>query len=205
MIRFEDVHLTFSGKKIFSGLNLAAQENEKLLITGPSGCGKTTLFRTLLGFERINAGRIYCGDLEVSARHIRAVRDRIFYLSQDIDFRNAPVEELLEEIFSYEPNHGLLSGPEHRRSLMEMLDLDEEIRQQNLAELSGGERQRLGLLVGFLLNRPVWLLDEPTSSLDERLRKRVMHYVLEVGKTVVVISHDDIWRQNEALRVERWN
>ena len=205
MIRFEDVHLAFSGKTIFSGLNLAVKRNEKLLISGPSGCGKTTLFRTLLGFEKVASGHVSCCDLEVTARNIRAIRDQIFYLSQDIDFRNAPVAELLDEIFSYEPNRDRISNLEHRRNLMQLLELDEEIMQQNLVKLSGGERQRLGLLVGFLLNRPVWLLDEPTASLDERLRKRVMHYVMEVGKTVIIVSHDDIWRQPESIRVERWS
>ena len=56
---------------------------------------------------------------------------------------------------------------------MQMLELGNEILDQDMQKLSGGEKQRLGLLVGFMLNRPVWLLDEPTSSLDEQLRKKV--------------------------------
>lgn len=205
MIRCQDIHLDFAGKPLFSGFSLNVPENEKLLISGPSGCGKTTLFKIFLGFEKVASGRVFCGDVEITARTIQAVRTQIFYLSQDIDFRNARVADVLEEIFSFEPNRGIATGDAHQRNLMQMLDLEDDILEKNMPQLSGGERQRLGLLVCFMLNRPVWLLDEPTSSLDERLRKKVVRYILEAGKTVVVISHDDIWRQNSALRIERWS
>ncbi len=205
MIRFEDVHLAFSGKEIFSGFNLEVSNNEKLLISGPSGCGKTTLFKILLGFEKVSAGRIFCGDLEVNASNIRAIRNQIFYLSQDIDFRNAPVASVLDEIFSFEPNRAIVTGGDLQRQLMQMLDLGDDILQQNMPKLSGGEKQRLGLLVCFLLNRPVWLLDEPTSSLDEQLRKKVLDHVMATGKTVIIISHDSIWPECDTCQVKRWS
>jgi len=204
MIRYHDIHLDYAGKNIFSGFSLEVSENEKLLISGPSGSGKTSLFRILLGFTRIKSGKVVYNDHEVNARNIRTVRRNLFYLSQDIDFRNAPVQDVLDEIFNFEPNRGMVPTPAHRDHLMKMLDLDEEILAQDMQKLSGGERQRLGLLVCFLLNRPVWLLDEPTSSLDEKLRRKVVAYVMSAGKTVLVISHDDIWRHNAQLREVRW-
>jgi putative ABC transport system ATP-binding protein len=205
MIRFKDVHLAFSGKQIFSNFNLDVPDNAKLLISGPSGCGKTTLFKILLGFERVAAGQVFCGDLEVTAPNIRAIRNRIFYLSQNIDFRNAPVGVVLEEIFSFEPNRDIKPGSDARRNWMQLLNLEEKILQQQMSELSGGEKQRLGLLVCFMLNRPVWLLDEPTSSLDEALRKKVLNHVMAAGKTVIIISHDNIWRECDTCQVERWS
>ncbi len=205
MIRFQDVHLAFSGKEIFSGFTLDVPENRKLLISGPSGCGKTTLFRILLGFERLSAGRVFCGDLEVTAPNIRAIRNQLFYLSQDIDFRNAPVGVVLEEIFSFYPNRDMKTGSAPPRHLMQLLELEDSILQQNMPELSGGEKQRLGLLVCFMLNRPIWLLDEPTSSLDEGLRQKVLNHVMAAGKTVIIISHDNIWQQCDTCRVERWS
>ncbi len=205
MIRFKDVHLAFSDKKIFSGFNLEVPDNAKLLISGPSGCGKTTLFKVLLGFEKVAAGQVFCGNLEVTAPNIRAIRNQIFYLSQAIDFRNAPAGVVLEEIFSYEPNRAIKPGSDRQRQLMQLLDLEDNILQQNMPELSGGEKQRLGLLVCFMLNRPVWLLDEPTASLDEKLRQKVLDHVMAVGKTVIIISHDNIWRQCDTCQVERWS
>lgn len=205
MIRYHDIHLEYDGKNIFSGFSLDVTENEKLLISGPSGCGKTSLFKILLGFTRLKSGRVLYNDHEINARTIRTVRRDLFYLSQDIDFRNAPVNAVLDEIFSYEPNRDLVPMPAHRDHLMQMLDLGADILQQDMQKLSGGERQRLGLLVCFLLNRPVWLLDEPTSSLDEKLRRKVVDYIMAAGKTVLIISHDDIWRRSANFREERWS
>ncbi len=205
MIRYDDIHLDYAGKNIFSGFSLEVSENEKLLISGPSGCGKTSLFKILLGFTRISSGRVLYNDREVNARTIRAVRRNLFYLSQDIDFRNAPVNAVLDEVFSYEPNRGLVPMPAHREHLMKMLDLGDDILRQDMQKLSGGERQRLGLLVCFLLNRPVWLLDEPTSSLDKKLRRKVVDYVMATGKTVLIVSHDDIWRKADNLKIVRWS
>jgi len=205
MIRYHDIHLDYAGKNIFSGFSLEVSANEKLLISGPSGCGKTSLFKILLGFTRLTSGKVIYNDHEVNARNIRTVRRNLFYLSQDIDFRNAPVNVVLDEIFSYEPNRDLVSMPTHRDHLMQMLDLGDDILRQDMQKLSGGERQRLGLLVCFLLNRPVWLLDEPTSSLDEQLRRKVVDYVMSTGKTVLIISHDDIWRRRANLKKVRWS
>ncbi len=205
MIRYQDIHLEYSGKKLFSGFNLKVAENEKLLISGPSGSGKTTLLRILLGFERVAAGRVFFGEFELTARNIRVIRNNIFYLSQDIDFRNDTIASLLEEIYSFEPNRNALRTPGHQGQFMQMLDLEDTILQQSLSQLSGGEKQRIGLLVCFMLNRPVWLLDEPTASLDDRLRKKVVAYVMEAGQTVIVISHDELWRKEKYLRVERWS
>lgn len=205
MIRYDDIHLDYAGKNIFSGFSLEVSENEKLLISGPSGCGKTSLFKILLGFTRISSGRVLYNDREVNARTIRAVRRNLFYLSQDIDFRNAPVNAVLDEVFSYEPNRGLVPMPANREHLMKMLDLGDDILRQDMQKLSGGERQRLGLLVCFLLNRPVWLLDEPTSSLDKKLRRKVVDYVMATGKTVLIVSHDDIWRKADNLKIVRWS
>ena len=205
MIRYHDIHLEYSGKNIFSGFSLEVAENEKLLISGPSGCGKTSLFKILLGFTPVTSGKVVYQDHEVGAHNIRAVRRNLFYLSQDIDFRNAPVNEVLDEIFNYEANRDLVAMPAHREHLMQLLDLDGDILQQDMQKLSGGERQRLGLLVCFLLNRPVWLLDEPTSSLDESLRRKVVDYVMSMSKTVLIISHDNIWRHSANLKEVRWS
>ncbi len=205
MIRYKDIHLEYSGKQIFSGFNLKMATNEKLLISGPSGSGKTTLLRILLGFERVTAGKVFFGESELTARNLTYIRNNIFYLSQDIDFRNDTIASILEEIYSFEPNRKVLQNPGRQRQFMQMLDLEDDILQQNLQQLSGGERQRIGLLVCFTLNRPVWLLDEPTASLDDRLRKKVVAYVMEAGQTVIIISHDDLWRKEKALRVERWS
>ncbi len=72
-----------------------------------------------------------------------------------------------------------------------------------MKDLSGGERQRLGLALCQLMDRPIWLLDEVTSGLDKTLKHKVYNMVMESDKTVLIISHDDIW-DNQSIRKVRW-
>jgi len=202
MIKFESVYLKRNHKKIFSGLNFFVQKNEKVLIQGKSGIGKTTLFKILLGFETIDKGRVSFNDLDIVKEHIKDIRDQIFYLSQDIDLKDGRVCDLLDEILE----HNLLKNQDksHFMDLLNFLDLNDDLLDQTVKELSGGERQRIGLLICFLLDRPVWLLDEPTSALDDIMKKKIVGYILDQQKTIVLISHDNVWEKKNAVTIERW-
>ena len=202
MIKFESVYLKRNDKQIFSGLDFFVQKNEKILIQGKSGIGKTTLFKILLGFETIDKGRVTFNKKDIVKEHITEIRHQIFYLSQDIDLKNERVKNLLEEI----QEHNLLKNQDktYFSDLLNFLDLNDFILNQSVKELSGGERQRIGLLIGFLLDRPVWLLDEPTSALDDTMKNKIMDYIIGQDKTIIIISHDDVWKKNNAIKIERW-
>ncbi|MBC8442318.1 MAG: ATP-binding cassette domain-containing protein [Deltaproteobacteria bacterium] len=202
MINFESVYLKRNDKEIFSGLDFFVQKNEKVLIQGKSGIGKTTLFKILLGFETIDKGRVTFNKKDIVKEHITEIRHQIFYLSQDIDLKNEKVKNLLEEILEY----NLLKNQDkaHFADLLNFLDLNDIILNQSIKELSGGERQRIGLLIGFLLDRPVWLLDEPTSALDDIMKNKIIDYIIGQDKTIIIISHDDVWKKNNTIRIERW-
>lgn len=203
MIKFKSVYLTRKDKKIFSNLDLTIRENEKVLIRGKSGIGKTTFFKILLGFEKIDKGLVRFNGFRIDKSHIKEIRAQIFYLSQDIDLMNKKVGCLVDEILAANYKKGLsIHGLDPYFSL---LDLDDTILDQEVKDLSGGERQRIGLLICFLLDRPVWLMDEPTSALDGPLKKKVANYILDQRKTIVIISHDDIWKKYNAVKIERWS
>ena len=202
MIRFDRVSFERDGKQIFSNLNLEVKSNEKLLIRGKSGIGKSSLLKILLGFERIDSGRVLIGNREVSPAHIRKIRRQIFYLSQDIDLKNEIVSVMVKEIVSY---HLQKDDPlKQLKPMMQFLEMDDTLLTRKTAELSGGERQRLGLLIGFLLDRPIWLLDEPTSALEEEMKKKLAHYIMDLNKTMIVVSHDRVWTDSDRIRIERW-
>ena len=202
MIKFESVYLKQNGKEIFSNLNFFVDNNKKVLIQGKSGIGKTTLFKTLLGFETIDRGKVSFNGLNITKENIKTIRQQIFYLSQDIDLKDEIVSLLIDEIL----DHDLLKNSDkiNIESLKDFLDLDNVIFSQTIKELSGGERQRIGLLICFLLDRPVWLLDEPTAAIDDKMKKKVVDYILDQNKTIIVISHDSIWKENKKIRIERW-
>ena len=202
MIKLESVYLSRKDNSIFSGLNLSVMENEKVLIQGKSGVGKTTLFKVLLGFEQVDRGVVTVNGHRIDKAHIKAVREHIFYLSQDIDLRNDKVCLLLDEIFTQ--NRKKLLDKKRLEDLMGVLELNHSLLGQNVKNLSGGERQRIGLLICFLLDRPVWLLDEPTSALDDIMKKKIANLILNQDKTIIIVSHDDVWKKNNTVRIERW-
>ena len=202
MINFESVYLKQNDKEIFSGLDFSVQKNEKVLIQGKSGIGKTTLFKILLGFETIDKGRVTFNKKDIDKEHIKEIRHQIFYLSQDIDLKNERVKNLVDEL----GEHNLLINQDkaHFTDLLNFLDLNDIILNQSIKELSGGERQRIGLFIGFLLDRPVWLLDEPTSALDDTMKNKIIDYIIGQDKTIIIISHDDVWKKNNTIKIERW-
>ncbi|MBT3387574.1 MAG: ATP-binding cassette domain-containing protein [Desulfobacula sp.] len=202
MIKFESVYLKRNGKEILSGLNFFVKKNEKVLIQGKSGIGKTTLFKILLGFEPIDKGRVTFNGLDIVKEHIKDIRQQIFYLSQDIDLKNERVKNLLDEI--WEHNLSKNRNKTHFERWINFLDLNDIILNQSIKELSGGERQRIGLLIGFLLDRPVWLLDEPTSALDDTMKNKIAGHILGLNKTIIIISHDAVWKKNNSIKIERW-
>ena len=197
MIRFESVCLTFQSRDIFSNFNFTVFENEKILIQGKSGVGKTTLFKLLLGFEIINKGNIFVNNSKINKTNIHSIRKQIFYLSQDIDLRQETISILIQEILKA---NSIKQKDSKLKELLIFLELDSKLLKQEMKDLSGGERQRIGLLLCFLLNRPIWLLDEPTSALDDAMKNKIAGYICDQDKTIMIISHDDIWKKQKNIK-----
>ncbi len=202
MINIESVHLNRKNKQIFSDLTLSVEKDEKVLIQGKSGIGKTTLFKIMLGFETIDKGNITVNGLDLAPDHIKTIREQIFYLSQDIDLKNDIIGQLIDEIL--EANAIEKPSDTQLTEHLEFLELNEKLLSHRVKELSGGERQRIGLLICFLLNRSVWLLDEPTSALDDSMKEKIVDHVLAQEKTIIIVSHDAVWKQSNSIRIERW-
>jgi len=204
MIQFKNIKLKFDDKVIFEDFNLNIKEGEKILLSAPSGKGKSTLFKMLLGFQKPEAGEIFLKGSPLTKSTLMDFRSNISYVSQDVDLRNQKVRELLTEIFQYKPNKHIGFNEDKFRQSVELFDLPKDILDKEVNQLSGGERQRLGLVICALLDRQVWLLDEVTSGLDKEMKEKVLDYVLGQDKTVVIISHDRIWRDNDKVRIEEW-
>ncbi len=202
MIEFKSVYLKQIDKEIFSDLDFSVQKNEKVLIQGRSGIGKTTLFKILLGFETIDRGEVKFNNFDISRENIKTIRKQIFYLSQDIDLKADKVGDLLYEILEY--NFIESKNNTKLRELLDFLELEDKVLNQTVKELSGGERQRIGLLICFLLDRPVWLLDEPTSALDDNMKQKIAEHIVGLEKTIIIISHDDLWKNYKNIKYERW-
>lgn len=136
---------------------------------------------------------------------VRQIRRQVFYLSQDVDLRNEPAGALVRAVLDANDR---LDQPDDRNNAIKqfsaILHLAPRIFEKSTADLSGGERQRLGLLIGFLLDRPVWLLDEPTAALDDTMKTIIAGQITRLEKTVVIVSHDPVWQNSPVIRTYRW-
>ena len=159
------------------------------------------MFKLLLGFGTIDKGEVIFNGHKISKAHITGIREQIFYLSQDIDLRDGIINNLINEILRA---NSIKYKNDKLNELLNFLDLNIEILEQKVKDLSGGERQRIGLLICFLLDRPVWLLDEPTSALDDVMKKKIADFILDQEKTIIIISHDSVWKKNKNIKIERW-
>jgi putative ABC transport system ATP-binding protein len=202
IIRYENACISFGNKKVLSNFSLSIPKGKKVLMKGKSGTGKSTLFKVLLGFEKLSEGSVYYRGKPLSPQLAWQLRKEIAYVSQDTDLGEGPVKVLLEEIRAYRPNREKMS-PEKLHVLMNDLELEKDILEKNFEDLSGGEKQRIGILIALMLERDIFLLDEATSALDSGLKKKVADHFLEHKDwTLFIISHDREWEMGEVEIVE---
>jgi putative ABC transport system ATP-binding protein len=200
IIEYRDLSIIHSHQKVVENFNLTIKEGEKVLIRGKSGTGKSTLFLCLLGLMRPSGGDVYFDNLPVNGNSVSVVRTKVAYVPQDVDVGRDSVNEFFDTIFSYNAV-GFTPSFEKIQRLLEWFELDASILKKEFKSLSGGEKQRIVLILSLLLERNVFLLDEPTSSLDSSLKSKVVDYfVNDPSLTVIVISHDPQW-EREGLRV----
>ncbi|ANC32568.1 ABC transporter ATP-binding protein [Isoptericola dokdonensis] len=177
-------------------LNLQIEDGEFLVLVGPSGCGKSTSLRMLAGLEDVNGGHIYIGD-----------RDVTDVQPKDRDIAMVFQNYALYPHMSVADNMGFalkISGTpkaEIRQRVEEaakILDLTEYLDRKPKA-LSGGQRQRVAMGRAIVRQPQVFLMDEPLSNLDAKLRVQTRTQIASLqrrlGVTTVYVTHD----QTEAL------
>lgn len=193
MIDWKNINLSWGENILFDNFNFSLRRGDKLLIRNRSGSGKTTLMKTALGITTIDSGEITIDGVPLTPHMIGSIRSKIFYLDQDVNLPELPVEELIDEIFNFKENRGQSLDKKYLLKLIELFQLEEYQLKSNIRDLSGGERQRVGLIIGFLLKRPIWLLDEPTSALDQELKELVAKELDKLDISALIISHDSCW------------
>jgi heme exporter protein A len=146
-LRVEDLAVARGGQVALAGLSFALAGGEALVLRGPNGVGKTTLLRTLAGLQPAVAGRISIPPESLAyASHADGLKATL---------------TVAENLRFWAALHGLAEiGP-----AVEAMDLG-ALTGRRAANLSAGQKRRLGLARLLVTGRPVWLLDEPTVSLD---------------------------------------
>ena len=193
-ISFKNVVKTYdNGVTVIPDLNLEIKDKEFVVLVGPSGCGKSTTLRMIAGLESITEGELYIGDRLVNDvapkdrdiamvfqsyalyPHMTVYRNMAFAL----ELRKEPKDEIDRKV----------------REAAKILDLEKYLDRKPKA-LSGGQRQRVALGRAMVRNPAVFLLDEPLSNLDAKLRTEMRTQISALHKrletTFVYVTHDQL-------------
>lgn len=203
LIEYHHIFLKFGDQVFFDDFNLRVKKSEKVLLSAQSGRGKTSLVKMLLGFIVPDSGEIRVDGVRLTGKTINGIRERIAYISQDADIPKGVVSEVFEEVFYFQKNRHLKYNRQELETWLPEFSLPRETIDKQVDNLSGGERQRLAIIMGLLLKREIWILDEITTGLDLELKKKVVDLLLAKNKTMLIISHDEIFK-NQGLKEVKW-
>jgi len=194
MIRFENVTLRFGEEQVLDDLSFELEPGSKTVLEGPSGSGKTSILRLCMGFQQPNQGNIYFNDELLNAESISNIRKQIAWLPQDAQVGMGSVRDVLNFPFTFKSNESEAPTDDSLKDLLSQMALNNGILDKSFRDLSGGQKQRIGIALCLLLNRPLFLLDEPTASLDPASKRKVMNLLFSnPDRTILSTSHDPEW------------
>jgi putative spermidine/putrescine transport system ATP-binding protein len=186
----------FGGQTAVEPTDLVFRDGELTALLGPSGCGKTTLLRMIAGLEAPSGGQILLGERDITA--LPAHRRRFGMVFQN--FALFPHLSVVDNVA-----YSLAIAGEKRparlaraRELLALVRLD-GMAERRIGELSGGQRQRVAIARALAQSPDIFLLDEPMSALDAKLRAEMQVELRllqqRLGITTIVVTHD----QTEAM------
>lgn len=195
-VRLENVIKIYDKKRVIDDINLTIKDKEFIVLVGSSGCGKSTILRMIAGLEEISGGNIYIDDKKVNNVHPKD-RDIAFVFQSYALYPHMTVYE------------NIAFGLKMRKTDKKVIDekVKEAAKILNLTEyldrkpkqLSGGQRQRVALGRAIVRNPKVFLMDEPLSNLDAKLRVQMRAEIKKLHEklqtTFIYVTHD----QTEAL------
>lgn len=184
MVTIENLHKRFGKNRVLSGLDLNIKDGGIFAVLGPNGSGKTTLIKAILGMVIPNKGTIKV--LGENIKKNASYRNQIDYLPQIANFpSNLKVKELIKMI------KDLRGDTNEDATLIKLFQL-EPFLNKKLGTLSGGTKQKVNIVLTFMFESPLIILDEPTTGLDPISLihlKTLIQKEKDKGKTIIITSH----------------
>jgi ABC-type multidrug transport system fused ATPase/permease subunit len=167
-----------------SGLNAKIQDLDKILIVGKSGSGKTTLVDTIIGLIPPKGGDVMYGAYETSSFSQFSIVPQDFYIFNH-SIKNNIIGDHEFDLKKFEK----VVRQAELQELLENFGVHHNVG-DNGSKLSGGQRQRIALARALYSDRPILVLDEITSALDDSTSMRILSTLTKVDRTILLISHD---------------
>ncbi len=184
MIDISSLHKKFGKLTVLDGLDLQIKKGGIFAILGPNGSGKTTLIKSILGMVIPNSGEI-----EIDGNSVLKqwdYRNQINYLPQIANFpANLRVNELISMVKNLRPKKA------QDKDLIQLFSL-EPFLDKKLGNLSGGTKQKVNIILTFMFDSDLIILDEPTTGLDPISLihlKEIIQKEKEKGKTLLITTH----------------
>ena len=194
----------FGDTTAISDVSLTIADGEFVVLLGPTGAGKTTTLRVIAGLETLDGGTVRIGGREVS-KDAPALRDVAFVFQQYSLYPHLTVYDNMA--FPLRSPTRRVPEDEIKRSITEiarMLHIDHKLNNK-ATKLSGGEMQRVAIGRALVRHPSIYLMDEPLSSLDAKLRqelrlelKRIQR---DLGATMLYVTHDQVEAMTMATRI----
>lgn len=186
-IVINDLNFSYEKKKLFQNASMTFEKGKKYAIIGENGSGKSTLFNMIMSYNNQ-----YDGQIKVDKENVRKLSDSSYkklFALVDQEFYNYN-DNIINNI-----SFGEDKIKETAVSISEKFDIENlvdsyDINSKQVVELSGGERQKISLIRALAAEKPIILLDEANSKLDEKSAKKIMDAILSVSDlTVLAITH----------------
>lgn len=193
-IFFKNIKKSYDKKKyIIENFNLTINEGDFVVILGPSGCGKSTLLKLIAGIEKPDMGEIIMNGenilkIEPKDRNIAMVfQNYALYPHMNV-YKNIAINLILKKVQKKEVDKRV-------QEVAKLLYID-DLLDRKPSQLSGGQMQRVALARAMIRNPRVFLMDEPLSNLDSKLRAQTRTEIMKLYKrlkvTTIYVTHDQI-------------
>lgn len=192
-IKIENLSLGFE-KILFDNIDLEVKRNEITILKGESGVGKSTLLKIILGLQPITKGKVIIEGIHLNSANVKEVRSKIAWLPSNLDsiFKGVLID-FIRKVLNGANSKVEREVIEHN---FKNLNLKPSLLLNEFENISSGEKQRVGLIICKLLNREIFILDEPTSNLDDENIKVIENFILGFNSTVLMISHNNSLVEN---------